>query len=115
MSTAPAESCLGVGALQVGVLQALWAAKRPLTVHEIADHMNASATKPLAYTTYLTVARNLAKRGLVQQLATPGERAHQFRVLVTRAEFQACGLAAFLELFFGGDTAALRQLLETLA
>lgn len=92
---------LGVGPLQLAVLEILWKAGTGLTVTEI--HERLQADRKLAYTTVLTVARNLAKRNLVTQKATKGERKHLFTPTVARDAFIAAATKEFVSTYFHGS------------
>jgi predicted transcriptional regulator len=107
-----ADTYLGVGHLQHALLAVMWKAKRDLTVHEMLTVINEGAEKQLAYTTVLTVCRNLAKRGLASQLPVKGQRQHLFRPTVTREDFCRQGTREFVELFFGGDATKLKGVLD---
>ena len=77
-----------IGPLQLRVMNHLWKVNAA-TVQEAMDAVNgASAEKPLAYTTFLTVMRNLAKRGLLDQRKTATKR-HQFVVLVDEESYKS--------------------------
>lgn len=53
-----------VGALEAEVLEILWAADRPLSVHEISAGLTG---RPRAYTTVTTIATRLVAKGLAQR------------------------------------------------
>lgn len=54
-----------MGELESAVMAQLWEAGRPLTVREV--HEGLAVTRPLAYTTVMTVLDRLAKKELVSQ------------------------------------------------
>ena len=54
---------MALGSLEAQVMDALWAAGRPMTVRETLDALNDDRTPPLAYTTVLTVMQRLAGKG----------------------------------------------------
>lgn len=99
-----APTHLGVGPLQLCVLEILWKAGTGLTVAEI--HEQLQKQRPLAYTTVLTVSRNLAKRKLVTQQATKGERKHVFAPVVSRDAFITAAMKEVVSTYFAGDKAA---------
>ena len=53
-----------IGALEAEVLERLWAAERPLTVHEISAGLSG---RPRAYTTVMTILTRLVEKGLVKR------------------------------------------------
>lgn len=101
-----------VGPLQLRILRVLWTTG-PAGVHAVHDALNAQATAGgtprLAYTTVLTVLRNLAKRGIVEQKASG--RSHTFIPLITEAEFNKRLVRHTVDTYFGGDAAKLAALL----
>lgn len=107
-------SCLGVGHLQIRVLEILWTEGKPLTVHQLLAAVNEQAPAPLAYTTVLTVARNLASRGLLTQEHVPKQKQHTFSPLITREAFRAQLVQEFVSVYFGGSAAAAAALLKGL-
>ncbi len=77
-----------IGPLQLRVMNHLWKVNAA-TVQEVMNAVNGFGDgKPLAYTTYLTVMRNLAKRKLLDQRKTATKR-HQFVVLVDEESYKA--------------------------
>lgn len=54
---------MALGSLEAQVMDALWAAGRPVTVREALDALNKDRTPPFAYTTVLTVMSRLADKG----------------------------------------------------
>lgn len=102
-----------VGPLQIRVLHFLWN-RGPATVHVVLDHLNSenlrNNQRRLAYTTVLTVMRNLARRKILAQHATG--RAHSFTPLIEREAYQESVLTQTRSDLFGGDTL---QLLACLA
>jgi predicted transcriptional regulator len=97
-----------VGPLQIRVLHFLWR-QGPATVQLVLDHLNAenSAKKQriLAYTTVLTVMRNLSRRKILAQEATG--RAHRFSPLIEREAYQRAILAQVRNDLFNGDAQLL--------
>jgi predicted transcriptional regulator len=77
-----------IGPLQLRVMNHLWKVNAA-TVQDVMNAVNGQAdAKPLAYTTFLTVMRNLAKRRLLDQRKTATKR-HQFVVLVDEESYKA--------------------------
>lgn len=102
------------GPLQLAVLNLIWRAPQgtEFTVAEVYDAINLNRRRslnvdpnihPLAYTTYLTVLRNLARRGFLEQKAVPGDRSHKFLPKITRAEYEKNLLETTLRDFYEGD------------
>lgn len=93
------------GPLQVRCLSLLWGGG-PSTVNDVHAALNAQPGAPqLAYTTILTVMRNLVRRKLCE--VAKGARRHVFVPTVTREEYRA-GVARWLvaEQFAGDMKAA---------
>ncbi len=77
-----------IGPLQLRVMNHLWKVNAG-TVQEVMNAVNGQPDcRPLAYTTFLTVMRNLAKRRLLDQRKTATKR-HQFVVLVDEESYKA--------------------------
>jgi BlaI family penicillinase repressor len=96
-----------IGHLQARVMDIVWK-KGQATVHDVHQVLNAAKPeKPLAYTTVLTVMRNLARRKIVSQV--PQGRAHIFQPLVTREAYLADVARHVRDTYFGGDGAALAK------
>jgi predicted transcriptional regulator len=70
-----------LGDLERAVMQALWAAREPLTGRDVAT---ALARPDLAYTTVLTVLTRLEKKGLVRRDSSA--RAHSYSPVASRAD-----------------------------
>lgn len=93
-----------LGELQLAVLHILWE-RQPVTVHEAVNTFPPER-KP-AYTTVLTVLRNLEKRGLVAHDAQDGARMFRYRALVTLEETRQDALREMLTRLFDGSPALL--------
>jgi BlaI family penicillinase repressor len=89
-----------IGPLQVRVMAFIWS-HGPSTVHDVHDAVNTGRGKPLAYTTILTVMRNLVRRGLLAQ--TVCGRAHVFTAAVDERSYKVALLRHLRELHFAGD------------
>lgn len=48
-------------------MRAMWAAQQSLTVRELLDGLNRRRSRPLAYTTVMTVMSRLARKGVLHQ------------------------------------------------
>jgi predicted transcriptional regulator len=94
-----------IGPLQHRVMRYVWA-KGPGTVHNVVDHLNAEVpTRKLAYTTILTVMRNLVKRGMLSQ--QHDGRRHLFTPSVTEAEYSQQVARFVCDAYFDGDNRKL--------
>ena len=67
--------------------------------------MNERVTDELAYTTVLTILRNLEAKGYVTH--DPDGKAHRYSALVERGAAQRSALRAMADKFFKGSTAML--------
>ena len=97
-----------VGPLQIRVLHYLWdhGPSPVLAIHHSLNTENsAKSLKPMAYTTVLTVMRNLVRRKILAQVK--GGRAHRFEPLVQRHEYQRRMLHQTCQELFAGNTRAL--------
>ncbi len=97
-----------VGPLQIRVLHHLWT-HGPCTVHAVHAALNAenasNGTKTMAYTTVLTVMRNLVRRNILAQVR--GSRAHHFQPLIERRDYCQGMLRQARHELFQGDARAL--------
>ncbi len=98
-----------VGPLQMQVMRLLWsygATHASCTVGALHIELNvkraASGLAPLAYTTILTVTRNLARRGFVSQTKS-ANRSHLFVPLLTEDEYLTEATKLLLNQVFGGN------------
>jgi predicted transcriptional regulator len=98
-----------LGRLQLRIMHHIWKTG-PCTVHEMHAAMNAiQATRSLAYTTFLTVLRNLTKRGFLEQVK--GNRAHVFVPLIDEQTYKLAQVRQMRQDFCGGDVAVLLRYL----
>lgn len=94
-----------IGPLQLRVMHFLWS-QGPATVNTVQEHINLHAgTRPLAYTTILTVMRNLARRGFLSQ--TPQRRSHLFAPLIDERSYKLGMLRQMRHDLFGGQAEGL--------
>ena len=94
-----------IGPLQVKVMHHIWQ-RGPSTVHDVRDELMADPTvKRLAYTTILTVMRNLARRGFLEQTAEG--RSHRFSAKVGEGSYKCDLLHHVREEVFRGDLRAM--------
>jgi BlaI family penicillinase repressor len=101
----------GLGELQLAVLNVLWT-QRQATVHEVLAAL--PSTRKPAYTTVLTVLRNLEKRGLVAHEMSDGSRTFRYHPLISAYDARESILQDVLNRLFAGSPALLvKHLLET--
>lgn len=99
-----------IGPLQVKVMHHIWS-RGPSTVHEVHDALMADpVAKRLAYTTVLTVMRNLTRRGFLSQAAEG--RAHRFTAKISEGTYKRELVHHVRTELFRGD---LRALLDAVA
>ncbi len=90
-----------IGPIQVRVMHFLWK-HGASTVHQVHDVLNAEpGAKPLAYTTILTVMRNLARRRFLSQTASG--RAHRFAPLVDEDTYKRAMVKQLRDHLYGGN------------
>jgi len=77
----------GLGELERAVMACVWAHDGPVTGREVVDEL--ARTRPIAYTTVLTVMDRLADKGLLVADATLGKRAYDYRPAGTPTAFLA--------------------------
>lgn len=102
-----------LGGTEMEVLRHTWALGRA-TVRDV--HARVEAERPLAYTTVMTVMKNLADKGILH-VETEGT-AYVYRAAVDPDAVRGGVLSGILDKVFGGDPAALVQTLvrhETLS
>lgn len=99
-----------IGSLQLRVMHHIWK-HGECTVHQVHDALNAEPdAAQLAYTTILTVMRNLAKRDILDQKRTG--RSHVFAPLIGEREYKGALLQHLCETFFEGDCDLMCSLLR---
>ncbi len=100
------------GSLQIRALEHLWK-DGPAVVHAVVDAINAEGKPRLAYTTILTVLRNLVRRGMCTQSRGPG-KSHTFTPALTRDEYRAKVARWFVDEQFAGDVKAAASVVAAL-
>jgi BlaI family penicillinase repressor len=99
-----------VGPLQLRVLHYIWK-HGPSTVQTVMSALNGeSGSRPLAYTTFLTVMRNLARRNLLEQKKTT-QRSHLFSPAVGEDEYKRKFIRQVFRDYFANDLDALLKYL----
>ena len=90
-----------IGPLQVRVMHHIWK-HGPSTVQDVHDALNAQpGGKQLAYTTILTVMRNLARRKFLNQAADG--RAHRFTPVIEEGTYKLEMVRQMRTDLFGGN------------
>ena len=109
---APTSPRIGeLGELQLAVLNVLWTCGRA-TVREVLDAL--PGDRRPAYTTILTVLRNLERRGMVMHEQPDGMRMFFYRPLVSSHDTRGDILQDVLNRLFAGSPALLiKHLLQT--
>lgn len=96
---------LGLGPLEARIMDVLWDEPRWRTVQEVCDTLNASATRPLSYSTIKTVLCNLTgKRYLKKRVVG---RAYEYVARFTRAEAERAVVAEFVRPMVSGRSPSL--------
>lgn len=108
------DSFTSHGQRQHHVLSIIWAAGRPLTVPEIHDAVNADMPKgeALAYTTILTVTRNLYARRSLLRHGEYNSRLHLYIPAFTREYFQRQMLRIYCLESWHGDHKLMAKMLR---
>lgn len=92
-----------LGPLQLRVLRLMWR-RGPATVHAVHALMNRedgqATAAPLAYTTVLSVMRNLARRGFLS--LAPAGRSRLFTALIGEESFKLAVLRQVSDAMFAG-------------
>jgi predicted transcriptional regulator len=102
-----------IGPLQARVMQQVWSRADAVTVHDVAQGVNdANPERRLAYTTFLTVMRTLARRGLLRQERGFG-RAHRFSATVSEDAYKRGLVQSLVRDHFNGDIEELLRYAET--
>jgi predicted transcriptional regulator len=107
MSPTKRSSGLHLPPLELECLQALWALGQG-TVQQL--HARLLASRPLAYTTVMTVMDRLTRKGMVER--EKHGRAHLYHPRVAEEELRRDALNRILENFFAGSPEELLRYLE---
>jgi predicted transcriptional regulator len=83
----------GFGELEQAIMEVVWAADGPVTGREVVDAL--ARSRPVAYTTVLTVMDRLARKGLLAK--QPAGRAHTYRARQSREAYTAGLMARMLD------------------
>jgi len=95
-----------LGHLQLRIMHHIWRNGQS-TVHDVHDALNAQpAAKQLAYTTVLTVMRNLGKKDFLDQ-KSDATRSHTFSPLVDAEAYKLEMVRQIRIHLFGGDVERL--------
>jgi predicted transcriptional regulator len=97
---------VALGGTEMEVLRHVWALGRA-SVRDVHDRV--AAVRPVAYTTVMTVLKNLADKGLLS-VETDGT-AYVYRAAADPDAVRGGVLRGILDKVFGGDPAALVQTL----
>ncbi|MGQ0842821.1 MAG: BlaI/MecI/CopY family transcriptional regulator [Sporichthyaceae bacterium] len=84
-SSAEEATVRNLGELEAQVMDRIWSSRTPLTVRAILEDLQ--QTRPLAYTTVLTVLDNLFRKGIVTR--EPDGRAYCYSAARSREDFAA--------------------------
>lgn len=99
-----------IGPLQLRVMHHIWE-HGACTVHDVHAALNGAPDAPkLAYTTILTVMRNLSRRNILDQ--KPAGRSHIFSPVVTEEDYKQSLLMQICEDFFDGDATRMVNLIN---
>jgi BlaI family penicillinase repressor len=94
-----------IGPLQVRVMHYIWK-HGPSTVHDVHSALNGQpGGKQLAYTTILTVMRNLARRKFLSQAADG--RAHRFSPIIDERTYKLGIVRQMRKDLFAGEAKVL--------
>ncbi|MBA3707935.1 MAG: BlaI/MecI/CopY family transcriptional regulator [Planctomycetes bacterium] len=100
-----------VGPLQLRVMHFIWK-HGPSTVQSVMNALNAEPnSRPLAYTTFLTVMRNLARRNLLEQKKT-AQRSHMFSPTVGEDDYKSAFIRQVFRDYFNNDAGQLWRYLD---
>lgn len=93
-----------MGELQIAVMKILWQ-RGSATVHEVLGDM--TKDPPPAYTTVLTVLRNLEKRELVQHDEIVNSRMYRYRPTVSADDLTTSTLTHIIDTLFDGSACSM--------
>ncbi len=99
-----------IGPLQLRVMHYIWK-HGPSTVQDVMTALNATpGSRQLAYTTFLTVMRNLARRHLLEQKKT-NQRSHVFSPTVGEEAYKTAFIKQVFKDYFHNDFSQLAKYL----
>ncbi len=99
----------GFGELEQAIMQVIWDADRPVTGREVIDQLTHS--RPVAYTTVLTVMDRLTRKGILEK--HPTGKAHTYHAVQSRETYTASRMASLLGAS-GNPTTVLLRFVEQL-
>jgi predicted transcriptional regulator len=99
----------GFGELEQAIMQVIWDADRPVTGREVVDRL--AQSRPVAYTTVLTVMDRLVRKGILAK--QPTGKAHTYRAVQSRETYTANRMASMLGAS-GNPAAVLLRFVEQL-
>ena len=82
----------GFGELEQAIMRVIWGADRPVTGRQVVDQL--AHSRPVAYTTVLTVMDRLARKGILEK--QPTGKAHTYRAVQSRETYTAQRMASLL-------------------
>jgi predicted transcriptional regulator len=91
----------GFGELEQAIMEVVWSTDGPVTGREVVDEL--ARSRPVVYTTVLTVMDRLARKGILDK--QPTGKAHTYRAVQSREAYTAERMASLLG--SGGDPAAV--------
>ncbi len=94
----------GFGELEQAVMQVIWDADRPVTGREVVDQL--AHSRPVVYTTVLTVMDRLARKGILEK--HPTGKAHTYQAVQSRETYTARRMASLLGASGNPTTVLLR-------
>jgi predicted transcriptional regulator len=99
----------GFGELEQAIMQVIWDADRPVTGRQVVDQL--AHSRPVAYTTVLTVMDRLARKGILAK--QPTGKAHTYHAVQSRETYTANRMANLLGAS-GNPTTVLLRFVEQL-
>jgi predicted transcriptional regulator len=98
-----------LGELEQAIMDLVWAADRPVTGREVVDQL--AQSRPVVYTTVLTVMDRLARKGILEK--QPTGKAHTYLAVQSREAYTAQRMASLL-VASGNPTTVLLRFVEQL-
>ncbi len=93
--------------LELLVMKVVWEAEpAPITVREVAAHLNAQLSRPLAYNTVQTVLTILKDKGIVRA-RSGGGRAHEYCARISQDDITTSMIGDLVERLFDGRLSPL--------